>query len=60
MPKAKDFTAKQRDALLRTLKARFEAHPRRHAGLDWSAAQARLEADGAKLWSLNEMEQTGG
>jgi len=60
MPKAKEITAKQRDGLLAILKARFEAHKQRHAGLAWSAVQARLESKSAKLWSLNEMEQSGG
>jgi len=60
MPKAKDITAKQRDDLLKTLKARFEAHMHRHAGLEWSAVQARLESNSARLWSLSEMEQSGG
>jgi Protein of unknown function (DUF4256) len=60
MPKARDLTAKQRDALLRTLRARFEAHPQRHAGVEWTAVQARLESNSTKLWSLNEMEQSGG
>ncbi|HZH80229.1 MAG TPA: DUF4256 domain-containing protein, partial [Gemmatimonadales bacterium] len=60
MPKANALTAKQRDSLLRTLKARFEAHMHRHARLEWTAVQARLEARNATLWSLNEMEQSGG
>ena len=60
MPKAKEITAKQRDGLLRTLKARFDAHMHRHAGLEWTPVQARLESNSAKLWSLNEMEQSGG
>jgi hypothetical protein len=60
MPKAKEITAKQCHGLLRSLKARFEAHLHRHAGLEWPAVQARLEAKNAKLWSLNEMEQSGG
>jgi hypothetical protein len=60
MPKAKEITAKQREGLLATLKARFEAHEQRHASLKWSAVQARLESKSAKLWSLNEMEQSGG
>ncbi len=46
--------------MLKTLKTRFEKHPHRHAGIAWSAVQSRLEAHSAKLWSLNEMEQTGG
>ena len=60
MPKAKELTGKQRDALLKTLKTRFEAHEQRHADLKWTAVQTRLESNGAKLWSLNEMEQSGG
>jgi hypothetical protein len=60
MPKAKDITAKQRDALLKTLKTRFEAHTHRHANVEWSAVQARLESKPDKLWSLNEMEKSGG
>jgi hypothetical protein len=50
----------QRGALLRTLKARFEKHMKRHQGLQWAAVQARLEANPEKLWSLHEMERTGG
>ena len=60
MPKAKEISSKQRESLLKTLKARFEAHVHRHAGLEWPAVQARMESNGAKLWSLNEMEQSGG
>jgi hypothetical protein len=60
MPKARELTAKQRDALLTTLKARFEAHMHRHAGLEWSAVKARVLSNSARLWSLNEMEQSGG
>ncbi|HEX6049896.1 MAG TPA: DUF4256 domain-containing protein [Gemmatimonadaceae bacterium] len=60
MPKAKELPAKQRESLLTTLKARFETHPDRHAGIEWTAVQARLESNGAKLWSLNELEQSGG
>jgi len=60
MPKAKAMTAKQRDGLFETLNARFDAHMRRHAGLAWATVQARLESHSAKLWSLNEMEQSGG
>ena len=60
MPKATAITAKQRDGLLETLKARFDAHMHRHAGLEWAFVQARLESNSAKLWSLNEMEQSGG
>jgi hypothetical protein len=60
MRKGKEIPAKQREALLRTLKARFEAHMNRHPGIEWTRVQARLESSGSKLWSLNEMERTGG
>jgi hypothetical protein len=50
----------QRGALLTTLKARFEKHMKRHQGLQWAAVQARLEANPEKLWSLHEMERSGG
>jgi hypothetical protein len=56
----KVLTAKQRDGLLRTLKSRFDDHMHRHASLEWKAVQARLESNAAKIWSLNEMEQSGG
>jgi hypothetical protein len=60
MPKSKDVSAKQSDQLLRTLEARFEEHMERHPGLAWRAVHARLAPNGARLWSLNEMEQSGG
>jgi hypothetical protein len=50
----------QREALLRTLEARFEKNMNRHQDLQWTAVQARLEANPVRLWSLNEMERTGG
>ena len=50
----------QREELLRALKARFEKNMNRHKGLEWSKVQAKLEANTEKLWSLNEMERTGG
>lgn len=50
----------QREELLKTLKARFEKHMNRHKGLAWAQVQARLEANADGLWSLNEMERTGG
>src|SRR5499433_3760434 len=50
----------QREELLRALKARFEKNMNRHNGLDWSKVQTKLEANPEKLWSLNEMERTGG
>ena len=57
---AKDMKAKQREELLRALKARFEKNMNRHTGLVWAKVQAKLEANIEKLWSLNEMERTGG
>src|SRR6266566_1935201 len=56
----KDLSAKQREELLRALKDRFEKNMNRHKGLAWAKVQARLEANAEKLWSLNEMERTGG
>src|SRR6267142_3520928 len=56
----KDLSPKQRDDLLRALKARFEKNMDRHQGLEWAPVQARLETSAEKLWSLNEMERTGG
>jgi hypothetical protein len=60
MPKAREITGKQRDTLLATLESRFEANMPRHKGLAWPAVHARLAANDAALWSLNEMEQSGG
>lgn len=60
MPKAREITAKQRDDLLRILKARFNAHVHRHAGLEWTTIQTRLESKRVNLWALHEMEQSGG
>jgi hypothetical protein len=54
------LTTKQQDELLKTLKARFEKNVKRHKGIDWAEVQARLESSAEKLWSLNEMERTGG
>ncbi len=51
---------KQRDELLGGLKDRFEKYPGRHPGIEWAKVKARLEAAPAKLWSLQEMENTGG
>lgn len=56
----KELTAKQREALLATLQSRFEENMQRHEGLAWAKVQARLEASAEKLWSLSEMENTGG
>jgi hypothetical protein len=54
------LSPKQREELLKALKERFEKNLNRHKGLDWAKVQARLEANPKKLWSLNEMERTGG
>ncbi|HET9305275.1 MAG TPA: DUF4256 domain-containing protein [Candidatus Sulfotelmatobacter sp.] len=59
MPNA-TLSKKQRDELLRALQARFEKNMKRHQGLEWSKVQAKLEANSEKLWSLHEMERTGG
>ncbi len=56
----KELSPKQREELLRALKARFEKNMNRHKGLEWAKVQAKLEANTKKLWSLNEMERTGG
>ena len=56
----KELSPKQREELLTALKARFEKNMNRHEGLEWAKVRARLEADIEKLWSLNEMERTGG
>jgi hypothetical protein len=50
----------RREELLTTLKDRFEKNMNRHKGLEWAKVQARLQASAEKLWSLNEMERTGG
>jgi Protein of unknown function (DUF4256) len=54
------LSKKQRDELLKALKARFEKNMNRHKGLEWAQVQAKLEANAEKLWSLSEMERTGG
>ena len=54
------LSKKQREELLRALKARFEKDMNRHKGLEWAKVQAKLEANAEKLCSLNEMERTGG
>ena len=56
----KELSPEQREELLRALKARFEKNMNRHKGLEWAKVKAKLEADNEKLWSLNEMERTGG
>src|SRR5256712_11983464 len=56
----KELSTEQLEELLRALKARFEKNMNRHKGLEWAKVQAKLEANTEKLWSLNEMERTGG
>jgi hypothetical protein len=60
MQKAKVLKAREREDLLKTLRARFEENMGRHKGLKWVDLQARLDASPSKLWSLYEMERTGG
>src|SRR6187399_1708254 len=56
----KKLATQQRDELLSIVKARFEKNVNRHKGIEWSLVQTKLEANPEKLWSLNEMEKTGG
>jgi hypothetical protein len=56
----KDLSPEQREELLRALQARFENNMNRHEGFEWLKVRAKLEADPEKLWSLSEMEKTGG
>ncbi len=60
MADKKNLSSEQMEELLRTLKARFERNMNRHEGLQWPSLHAKLETEPEKLWSLNEMEQTGG
>jgi len=56
----KQLSAEQSDKLLSVLKARFDKNMNRHQGLEWDRVKARLDAQAEKLWSLQEMERTGG
>jgi hypothetical protein len=60
MTSKKTLSAEQREGLLKILKARFEKNTNRHKGLEWAKVQAKLEANAERLWSLHEMERTGG
>ena len=60
MTSKKTLSAEQRQELLKTLKARFEKNTNRHKGLEWATVLKKLEASTEKLWSLHEMERTGG
>jgi len=56
----RELSLEQREELLRALKARFEKNMNRHKGIEWTKVEAKLEVNTEKLWSLNEMERTGG
>ena len=56
----KKLSASQGEELIKILKIRFEKNMKRHKGIEWEKVQAKLEANPEKLWSLNEMEMTGG
>src|ERR1700750_405143 len=56
----RELSSGQREELLKTLKTRFEKNMDRHQRLEWGKVKAKLEANAEKLWSLNEMEKTGG
>ncbi len=60
MAKKKELTRQQQEALLATLKARFEKNMKRHKEVPWAKVEARLKASPQKLWSLHQMEATGG
>jgi hypothetical protein len=60
MENKKALSTELAEELLNTLKTRFEKHPNRHQGIEWANVQAKLEALPEKLWSLYEMEKTGG
>ena len=60
MENGKELSAEQREELIKTLKVRFEKNKNRHTGLEWANVQSKIEANADKLWSLGEMERTGG
>ena len=60
MENKKELSLEQRDELIRVLTARFEKNMNRHQGLEWTKLRSKLEANPEKMWSLNEMEVTGG
>jgi len=60
MENKKELSPKQREELIRALKARFEKNMNRHKGLEWDKLHAKLEVNIEKIWCLNEMERTGG
>ena len=60
MENTKELSVEQREELIGLLKARFGKNMNRHKGIEWAKLQAKLEANAEKMWSLNEMERTGG
>jgi hypothetical protein len=60
MENIKHLSSEHRSTLISVLKERFDKNPNRHKNLEWTKIQAKLEANPEKLWSLNEMERTGG
>lgn len=60
MNSKRELSSEQRKELVELLKSRFEKHMNRHEGLEWVKVEAKLETNPKKLWSLNEMERTGG
>jgi hypothetical protein len=60
MPKARQLPASQRNDLLKVLNARFDANPSRHRGIAWNSVRARLDLNPSALWSLAQMEDSGG
>ncbi|HIA52827.1 MAG TPA: DUF4256 domain-containing protein [Candidatus Melainabacteria bacterium] len=58
--KSKTLSSDQQKELIKTLKARFEKNMSRHKGIEWAKVQSKLEGNADKLWSLSEMERTGG
>ena len=60
METKKELTLEQKNLLLNTLKVRFEKNTNRHKDIEWASVLVKLEASPEKLWSLNEMEKTGG
>lgn len=60
MSNKKELQSTQQTALIETLKIRFEQHMNRHQGLDWASVEAKLKAQPQKLWSIYQMEETGG
>jgi hypothetical protein len=60
MGRSQQLTEKQRDGLMNVLATRFDAHRHRHPGVEWAAVLTKVESSAARLWTLHEMEQSGG